>query len=183
MLLSGQNVNSVADEFPGVTAVTMTRSIVTALAAGTSGTLYARLIVLPPGLTVNNLDYWQIGASTTPSHSWMVLMNTGGVVQAVTADGLATQQGAATYYRSAVTVPFTTPPGAPSLWYIGAMLASAAQGTMGGGTGTPTVTGPTGTIASFVTGGTGLTTPPALGAVQTLTAVSGSPANIYAATA
>ncbi len=189
-MLSGQNLNSLIDEFPGVTAVTMPRfSVGTALSAPTSGTLYARLIALPGSLTVNNLDYWQNIAATTPSHSWMCLLTPGGIVAAVTADGLGTQQGAATVYRSPVAspppvTPFTTPPGSPSLWYIGLMLAAAATaGIAGGLSTTPTVTGPAGTLPMFVTGGTGFTTPPALGTQLTLTAATGNPSDFYAATA
>jgi hypothetical protein len=181
-LLSAQNLNSLLDEFPGVTAVTMTRAFVSALSAGTSGTLYARLIVLPPGLTVNNLDYLQVGAATTPSHGWMCLMTPGGLVVTATTDNTG-GQAANTYYRSPVTTPFTTPPGAPSLWYIGVMLAATTMGTMAGLSGANTVTGPAGTLPSFVTGGTGLTTPVAAGAQQTLTGVGSATAAIYAATA
>lgn len=185
MLISAQNLNSLADEFPGVTAVTMTRSnIGTALSAPTSGTLYARLMALPPGLTINNLDFLMSTASTTPTHSWMALVTPGGIVAAVTADGLATGQAAQTNYRNPLAVPFTTPPGPPSLWYVALMLAATTPGTWtGGGSTVPTLTGPAGTLPSFVTGGAGNTVPPAVGTQLTLTAAAGNPANFYAATA
>jgi len=184
-LLSNQTLNSLADEALGVTSITLSRDEVVAVTAGTSGTLYASLIALPPGTTVNNLDYWQVGAATTPTHQWMCLMTPGGVILAVTADNVA-GQAANTYYRAAVTVPYVTPPGAPQAYYIGVMLASSgAQGTMAGGVATPLPAAglPAGTLAKFVTGGAGLSTPPAVGAQQVLTPVAGTTANIYAATA
>lgn len=187
-LYSAQALNSLADEIAGVTAVTMPRGTAVALTAGTSGTLYAQLIALPPGLTVNNLDFWMVGASTTPSHQWMALMTpspaslSAGSVLAVTGDNTA-GQAANTYYRAALTVPFTTPPGAPSLYYIGVMLASTTPGTVAGGPAAPQLTVGTGTISKFITGGTGLTTPPAVGSALTYAAAPGTSANIYAATA
>lgn len=184
-LISGQNLNSLADEFPGVTALTMSRTVAVATgAAPTSGTLYARVIALPPGLTVNNLDYWQLTAATTPAHQWMCLMTPGGIVVAVTADNTAGQANA-TYYRAPVTVPFTTPPGAPSQWYIGLMLAAATTTAVAGGVAPANVGAgvPAGTVTAFATAGSGLTTPPALGAQQVLLPVAGTSANIYAATA
>jgi hypothetical protein len=184
-MLSAQNLNSLIDEFPGVTAVTMPRfSVGTALSAPTSGTAYARLIALPPGLTVNNLDWWMNTGSTTPTHSWMALLTPGGLVAAVTTDGLATQQAAATIYRSPLQAQFTTPPGAPSLWYMTLMLAATTPGTWAGGLSTtPTVTGPAGTLPMFATAGTGFTVPQAVGTQLTLTAASGNPSDFYAATA
>lgn len=185
VLYCSQGVNSLGDEAAGVTSVTLPRTGLVATTAGVSGTLYGTLISMPPGVTVNNLDYWQVGAATTPTHQWMVLMTPGGVVLAVTADNTA-GQAANTYYRAAVTIPYTTPTGAPSVYYIGVMLASSgAQGTMAGGVATPLPVGglPAGTLAEFITGGAGLSVPPAIGAQQTLTGVAGTTANIYAATA
>jgi hypothetical protein len=192
VLISGYNLNSLADEVLGVTAVSIPRGLAgTTLAAGTSGTLYLRLIALPAGLTVNNLDFFMVGAATTPAHSWLCLLSTGGTVLAVTADGLAAGQAATTYYRTAVTAPFTVPsgigvPGAQA-YYVGLMLAATTMGTVLGGPAVPTAPtySPVG-IAPFpvcATGGTGLTTPPAVGAVQVVTAAAGTSANFYAATA
>lgn len=186
VLFSGQTLNSLVDEVAGVTAVTMERANAVALTAGTSGTLYAALVTLPPGITVNNLDFWMVGASTTPAHQWMVLLSPGSAstVLAVTADNTA-GQAANTYYRAPVTVPFVTPPGAPSQYYIGVMLASATPGTVAGGPAVPTMAGaPAGTLQAFVTGtATGQTTPPALGTAVLLSTAAGTSANIYAATA
>lgn len=184
VLFSGQNLNSLNDEVAGVTAVTIPRTLGIAETAFTSGTLYMTLISLPPGLTVNNLDFWMIGASTTPSHGWMVLTTPGGVILATTADNTG-GQAANTYYRAAVTAPFVTPPGSPSVYYIGNMLAAATPGTFAGGPAVPiTPAGvPTGTLAEFVTAGTGFTTPQAVGSQLTLISVAGATANIYAATA
>ena len=184
MLISGQNLNSLNDEIPGVTAVTLPRTSLVATTAGVSGTLYGTLIALPPGTAVNNLDYWQVGAATTPTHQWMCLMTPGGVILAVTADNVA-GQAASTYYRAAVTVPYVTPPGAPGAYYIGVCLVSSgAQGTMAGGVATPALTtAPAGTLAEFATFGTGFTVPQAAGTQLVLTPVAGTTANIYAATA
>jgi len=193
VLISNQNLASLADEVLGVTAVTMPRGLaVGALTAGTSGTLYLRLVNLPAGLVVANLDFEMVGAATTPAHSWLCLLSTGGTVLAVTADGLATGQAATTYYRTALTSTFQVPPGgagAPGAqpYYIGLMLAATTMGTVKGGSAVPTAPtySPVG-IAPFpvcATGGTGLTTPPAVGAVQVVTAAAGTSANIYAATA
>lgn len=179
---------SLAEEVPGVTAVTMSRGgAATVLSAGTSGTLYLRQLALPAGLTVGNLDYHQVGASgSTLTHSWLVLLSQGGQVVGVTADGLATGQAATTYYRTALTVPFQVPPGSPQAFYIGLMLAAGAVGTVLGGGAVPTAptfSGPAGVSPICATGGTGLTTPPALGSYITVTAAAGTSANIYAATA
>lgn len=191
MLISGQNLNSLADEVFGVTAVTMPRNQPIALAAFTSGTLYAQLITLPPSTVVNNLDFWMVGASTTPAHQWMALLAAAGVsigagtVLAVTADNVA-GQAANTYYRAPVTAPFATPAGAPTQYYIGLMLAATTPGTVAGGQNVPaigTFAGGSFSLAKFITGGAGLTTPPAVGSNLTYTAAAGTSANIYAATA
>lgn len=196
MLLSGQNVSSLIDEVFGVTAVTMSRNTVAAITAGTSGTLYAQLIALPGGLTVNNLDFWMVGASTTPSHGWMVLMTAdfpggggAGTVLAATADNTG-GQAANTYYRRPVvdppsTGPFVTPPGSPSLYYIGVMLAAGTVGTVAGGAASPNINAgfPLGTRPRFITAGTGFTTPPASGTAMTYSATTGASANMYAAAA
>lgn len=180
-LLSGQNLNSLADEFPGVNAVTMPRRNVVALTAGTSGQPVGTLITLPPGLPVNNLDFWQVGAATTPTHQWMCLLAPGGQVLAVTGDLLGAGQAANTYYRAPVLggAGFVTPPGAPSLYYLVVGLAATTMGTVGGGVASPVVAGPAGTLPAFVTCGTGFSGPATLGLSLTLTAAAGTSANIY----
>jgi hypothetical protein len=181
---------SVADEVHGVTAVTLPRCLApTTLSAGTSGTLYLRQIALPSGLTVANLDYHQVGASgSTLTHSWLCLLSQGGEVVGVTADGLATGQAATTYYRTALTQPFQVPANLPGGqgYYIGIMLAAGAVGTiLGAGAvpSAPTFSGVSNVSPICATGGTGLTTPPALGSYITVTAAAGTSANFYAATA
>jgi hypothetical protein len=116
----------------GATAENVPRHVCTASsAAGTSGTLYLASIGLPSGLLVSNITLCTGSAAKTGgTHGWYVLLDSGLVVRAVTAD----QTDAATVWGT-INTAYTLPVGTPytttysGLHYIGVMVAETA-GTM-----------------------------------------------------
>jgi hypothetical protein len=148
----------------GATAETIFREIAnSASSALVSGTLYVRAIGLPKGLAVNNLTmYTNSSAKTGGSHGWYVLLDSGLVVRAVTAD----QTDAATVWGT-INTGYTLPTNAYTTtydgqYYVGVMVAA---------TGMPNITSRAGPLASInaappVLAGVssaGQTTPPSTG--------------------
>lgn len=157
----------------GATSETVSRSIVTNNnVAPVSGTSYYHAVYLPVNTPVNNATFAIGGTATsTTTHSWYALLDSGGTVRSVSADGTT-----ATLYQvpnTVVTKPMTSPAYVTTysgLYYLGMCVTSS--GTV------PTFNGTTALASSSVstfaptlmaTGGTGLTTPPATGSAITLT--------------
>jgi hypothetical protein len=153
----------------------------TAAQTCTLGTLFGSAIYLPGGTLISSGLVLVTTAVTTPSHTWMALIAaqaTGGQliqqVLAVTADQLTAAVGIGEY-----ALPFVTPylvPGDGVLAYFGFMSAGATAGAVLGATQLATTAAFTPALA--VTAGTGLTTPPAVGA-QTAVFAAGTSA-LYA---
>jgi hypothetical protein len=131
----------------------------------TLGTLFVAGIALGGDVQVDGGLVEITTAVTTPSHTWMVLLQAiamGGLpamtVLAVTADQLAGAVGLG-IYQLAFTAPYVTP-GDGGLYYLGIMSAGATAGAAMGVT-TTASSGFTPGLAG--TAGTALTVPPAVG--------------------
>jgi hypothetical protein len=174
-------VLSLYTEPTGTTAVTFPRGLATvATGAMTSGTLYVVAIGLPKGLVVNNLTLaTKSTALTGLSHGWYVLLDSGLVVRAVTADQTS---GA---WLSVTNTPYTLATGAYTttaggLYYIGVMAAAsgmpvmAAAGTMASGLASASP-------VFCATSSTSQTTPPSTGTTMGALTSAGS-FTMYAAT-
>jgi hypothetical protein len=133
-----------------------------------SGRLQAMAIGLPAGLAVSNLTFGVGGtAASGLSHGWYVLLDSGGIARAVSADQTSGTWGStnalATLAMSAYTTTYS------GLYYAGWMVAASQVPLM-------TVTSPSGILGGAMTGppvlcgvaGSGLTTPPAVGTQFTL---------------
>lgn len=133
----------------------------------TLGTLFLTEITLAGGQVVNGAGVLVTTAVTTPTHTWMVIVQAvpSGAsavanVVAVTADQLLTAV-ALGYYQLNFATPFTVP-GDGGPYYLGFASAGTTAGALAGVT---TLASTAAFLpAAAATAGTGLTTPPAVGA-------------------
>jgi hypothetical protein len=156
----------------GATAETFPRRLApNASSAPVSGTVSLTAIGLPTGLVINNITmFTNTTAKTGGSHGWYVLLDSGRVVRAVTADqtDAATVWGvASTPYTLATNVFTTTYTG---LYYIGVMVVATQMPTFIAAAAPATGIN---AAAPFLaaTSSTGQTTPPATS--TTLAALAG----------
>ena len=170
--LTGANV-SLCGAPSGATGVTFDRAMAAATSApaNAGGTLYVRAIALPSGIAVNNITF--IVDSTvqvTGTHGWYVLLDSSRVVRAVSADQTSTVWGTAS---TPVTLPVSGPAYTTTysgLYYAGFCTVSATNPVFMGGVTTSSIFTNLPPVL-MGTSGTGLSTPPALGA--TMTAITG----------
>ena len=168
----------------GATAETVPAGLASAVsAAGNSGTLYVRSIGLAAGLPVNSITF-VVGTTAATladvTHGWYVLLDSGLVVRAVSADQTSGNWGTIntpvtlSVAGSAYTTTYA------GQYYVGQMVAVSA-GSMPIFVSAPAIepgirfTAP----ALMASSGTGLTTPPATG--TTMAALTtGTSINYYA---
>jgi hypothetical protein len=170
----------------GSTALTIPRWALSNNAIGTAtGTLYVRIIPIVAGTPINNIT-WMVGsaAKTGGTHGWYVLLDSGLVVRAVSADqvdaattwGTTFAEQTLSVAASAYIATYT------GFYYIGVMVAQSAgtQPNFYGGSNFAT----NDAARAPALGGTssvGQTTPPTLG--TTMAGISGlAAANFYAYT-
>jgi hypothetical protein len=165
----------------GATAETCPRRYAsTSSSAQNTGTLYATAIAMASGILVSNITMASgTAAKTGGTHGWYVLLDSGLVVRAVTADqtDAATVWGVAQTAYTLATNSYTTT--YTGLYYIGVMVAA---------TGMPTFLAATATgnavngVAPVLAGSssTSQTTPPSTG--TTMTSLSGASRQFYAYT-
>jgi hypothetical protein len=161
----------------GATAATLPRWIVSVPESTlVSGTLYVCALSIAAGIAVNNITF-MTGAAPVKAggtHGWYVLLDSGLVVRAVTADqtDASTVWGVQKTFYTLATNSYTAT--YTGLYYVGVMVAESA-GTM------PTFAGAAGFIGNGAntpppifcgTSSTGQTTPPAAG--TTMTAIAGA---------
>jgi len=165
----------------GATAETLPRISASATSSAlTSGTLYVTAIGLHQNTVVANLTFCVRGTiEAGGTHAWYVLLDSGLVVRAVTADqtgaaALGTLQTPFTFATNAYTATYS------GLFYVGLCVVATTPPLMLAGPSPPSglVSAPPILCGSS---GTGLTTPPATGATMgALTANNGY--NFYAYT-
>jgi len=165
----------------GATAETMSRASVTGTSSAlTSGTLYVMAAGMAKGTAVGNLTFCVRGtAEAGGTHAWYVLLDSGLVVRAVTAD----QTGAAAL--GTTNTPFTFATNAYTttyggLFYVGICVVATTMPLMLVGQSTPQALS---NLSPVLCGSSsaGLTTPPATG--TTMGALTGNNGyNFYAYT-
>lgn len=160
----------------GATAETFTRAQINGgSAAMTSGTLYLMAIGLHQNIPINNITFATKGTAVSGlTHGWYVLLDSGLVVRAVTADQLTSGT-----FLSATNTAYTLATGAytttySGLYYVGIMVTAGTtmpQMAIGGA-----VPGAVGLLAPAICGAssTGQTTAPSTGTTMAAISASGS---------
>jgi hypothetical protein len=165
---------SLYQSFSGALAETFPRIMATTSTPLTSGTLSVCSIGLPKGLAVNNITFGTKGtAMATVTHGWYVLLDSGLVVRAVTADQTTGtwMQTANQLYTLPTTATYTTT--YTGVYYVGMMAVATTIGNNGTAGNVPGNWASNSPVLCGLSN-TGQTTPPALGATMTAITSNGN---------
>lgn len=110
----------------GALAETFPRWLASSPVTPSSGTTYVTAISLPKGIVVGNITLASHTAgSSSTTHSWFALLDSTGLVLAVSADGGTANIGGGAYVTKAMTSPYTVT--AAGLFYIAQSVTASSM--------------------------------------------------------